>query len=69
MSRISIKKLLSHSTEKHQKGGPSVIHKISGIKVSKNLRDKRGGRYRGFLSNMFCLTAPNQFVEDPSVYR
>ena len=33
--------------------------------VPKNVRDKKGGGYHDFLSKLFCLTVPKNFVGEP----
>ena len=38
---------------------------LSLFRVSKNVRDKRGGGYHDFLSKLFCLTVPKNFVGEP----
>ena len=35
------------------------------LPVPKNFVDERGGVYHDFASKLFCLTAPNHFVEQP----
>ena len=39
-----------------------MFQKISG---TENVRDKRGGGYHDFLSKLFCLTVPKNFVGEP----
>ena len=56
------KKLLSHSAEKIRRGTPLCFRKFL---VPKNVKDKRGGGYHDFLSRLFCLTVPKNFVGEP----
>ena len=55
-------KFLSHSTEKFRRGTLLCFRKFL---VAKNVRDKRGGGYHDFLSKLFCLTVPKNFVGEP----
>ena len=62
VSRFSVEKFLSHSAEKFRRGTLLCFRKFL---VPKNVRDKRGGGYHDFLSKLFCLTVPKNFVEEP----
>ena len=57
-----LKKFLSHSAKKFRRGTVLCFRKFL---VTKNVRDMRGGGYHDFPSNLFCLTIPNHFVEEP----
>ncbi len=45
-------------------GKPSALC-FKKIAVAKNFMDKRGGGYQDFLSKIFCLTVPKNFVMVP----
>ena len=62
VSGFSVEKLLSHSAEKF---GPGTLLCFRNFLVPKNVRDKRGGGYHDFLSKLFCLTVPKNFVGQP----
>ena len=62
VSRFSVEKFSSHSAEKFRRGTLLYFRKFL---VPKNVRDKRGGRYHDFLSKLFCLTVPKNFVGEP----
>ena len=65
ISPFSIENLLSHSTEKLRRGTLLCFTKFL---ISKKIMDKRGGggrEYHDFLSKIFCLTVPKNFVEEP----
>ena len=53
---------LSHSAEKFRRGTLLCFRKFL---VPKNVRDKRGGGYHDFLSQLFCLIEPKNFVGEP----
>ena len=61
ISRFSVESLLPHSTENFRRETLLCLRKFL---VSKNVKDKRGGRYHDFSSKLFCLTAPKHFVEE-----
>ena len=61
VSRFSVESLLPHSTENFRRETLLCLRKFL---VSKNVKDKRGGRYHDFPSKLFCLTAPKHFVEE-----
>ena len=61
LSRFSVEKFLSHSDEKFRPGTLLCFRKFLS---PKNVRDKRGGGYHDFLSKLFCLTVPKNFVEE-----
>ena len=61
MSRFFVKNFLSRSTETFRRETLLCLRKFL---VSKNVKDKRGGRYHDFPSKLFCLTAPKHFVEE-----
>ena len=62
VSRFSVEKILSHSAEKFRRGTLLCFRKFL---IPKNVRDKRGGGYHDFLSQLFCLTVPKNFVGEP----
>ena len=59
---IFCQKFMSRSTESFRKGALLCFKKF---RVSKIVRDKRGGGFHDFPSKLFCLTVPNHFVEEP----
>ena len=61
VSRFSVENFLSHSVEKFRRETLLCFTKFLG---SKNVKDKRGGRYHDFPWKLFCLTVPNHFVEE-----
>ena len=60
VARLSVEFDSSHSTGRFR--GETLLC-FSKLIVSKNFRDMRG--YHDFLSKLFCLKAPKQFVEEP----
>ena len=64
VSRFSLENIFSHSAEKFRRGILLCFRKFL---LSKTVRDKRGGGYHDFLSKIFCLTVPKNFVGNPSV--
>ena len=58
---IFCQKFLSHSAKKFRRGTLLCFRKFL---VSKNVRDKRGGRYHDLPSKVFRLTVPNHLVEE-----
>ena len=55
-------KKFSHSAEKFRRGTLLCFTKFL---IPKNVKDKRGGGYHDFLSKLFCLTVPKNFVGEP----
>ena len=64
ISRFSVENLLTHSTEKLCRETPPCLTKIL---VSKKLwrLTGGGGEFHNFLSKIFCLTVPKNFVGEP----
>ena len=61
VSRFSVEKLLSHSTETFRRRTLLCFRKSP---VSQSLSIREGG-YRDFLSIVFCLTVPKDIVGEP----
>ena len=62
-SRLSLKNLLSHSTEKLRRGNLCFRKFL----VSKNVKDKRERGHHDFPSKLCCLTVPKNFVGETCV--
>ena len=62
VSHFSVKSFLSHSAEKLCRG---TFLCFRNIHLPKTVRDKRGVGYHDFLSKLFCLIIPKNFVGEP----
>ena len=64
VSWVSVEKISSHSAEKFRRGTLQSISNFGYRKVS-----CFGGLCHGFLSILFCLTVPRNFVGIPSMFQ